>query len=60
MSDQPTMLKLAEVAAELRLSYKTVRGLVGENRHTSQRLRAVKIGRTYRVRRDWLTEFLNR
>ena len=54
------LMTVAEVADELRLSYNTVLGLLSPNRHVSLRLKSVRFGRAYRIRRDWLTEFVNR
>jgi len=54
VADLPAMLTVDEVARFLRVSYKTVFRLIAYGK-----MRAVKVGRQWRVPKECLREFLN-
>jgi excisionase family DNA binding protein len=53
INEQDRLLTIKDVVRKLRYSEKTIRRLI-----RSGRLRAVKIGRCYRFRREDVTEFV--
>lgn len=55
MAKSNNILRVRDVADELRVSVVSVRAWVGEGR-----LRAFRCGRVIRVRREWLDEFIRK
>jgi len=55
MAKTNIVLRVSDVADELRVSVVSVRTWVGEGR-----LRAFRCGRVIRIRREWLDEFIQK
>lgn len=55
MAKSNSILRVSDVAEELRVSVVSVRTWIGEGR-----LRAFRCGRVIRIRREWLDEFIQK